>query len=308
MSMTCENVCKRCNKELVKELSIPALGTKDLEFPTQYCRTLWGQFTYLLWKQNLTYWRSPGYNLVRLSFTLISALMFGTIFWQRGSNMWVVLLTIICFHHFHVDYLLPILVLLMFVNVVTPEAHNKTCSQLWEPCMEQHYCWVSIIALQFSPLSRLNALYSTESVEQGCIQPCPMPLLRSDHLYLLKELQKYFIDFVCSWTSFVCIQFQVVIEFPYIFFQTIMYGLLVYSLIGFQWVVSKFLWFIFTMFCTFLTFTYYGMMAVSITPNIEVAAIVASTFYSLFNLFSGFYIPKPVSESIHYSLFKCYVS
>ena len=28
------------------------------------------------------------------------------------------------------------------VNVVTPETHNKTCSQLWEPCMEQHYFWV----------------------------------------------------------------------------------------------------------------------------------------------------------------------
>ena len=71
------------------------------------------------------------------------------------------------------------------------------------------------------------------------------------------------------------------------------------------WVASKFFWFFFMMYFTFLYFTYYGMMAVSITPNIEVAAIVASTFYSLFNLFSGFYIPKPVSESIHHSLFKC---
>jgi hypothetical protein len=37
------------------------------------------------------------------------------------------------------------------------------------------------------------------------------------------------------------------------------------------------------------------MMTVSISPNHEVAAIFAAAFYSLFNLFSGFFIPKPVS-------------
>ncbi|KAM2061392.1 hypothetical protein ACFX1T_046458 [Malus domestica] len=46
-------------------------------------------------------------------------------------------------------------------------------------------------------------------------------------------------------------------------------------------------------FFSFLYFTYYGMMTVSITPNVQVAGIVASFFYSFFNLFSGFYIPKP---------------
>lgn len=47
------------------------------------------------------------------------------------------------------------------------------------------------------------------------------------------------------------------------------------------------------MFCTFLYFTYYGMMAVSITPNHQVAAVVASAFYAIFNLFSGFLMPRP---------------
>jgi hypothetical protein len=45
---------------------------------------------------------------------------------------------------------------------------------------------------------------------------------------------------------------------------------------------------------SFLYFTYYGMMTVSISPNHEVAAIFAAAFYSLFNLFSGFFIPRPV--------------
>jgi ABC-type multidrug transport system permease subunit len=89
----------------------------------------------------------------------------------------------------------------------------------------------------------------------------------------------------------------VAIELPYILFQTILYGVLIYSMIGFQWVAFKFLWFLFTMFCTFLTFTYYGMMAVSITPNSQVAAIVASAFYAIFNLFSGFLVPRPVRRA-----------
>jgi ABC-type multidrug transport system permease subunit len=36
------------------------------------------------------------------------------------------------------------------------------------------------------------------------------------------------------------------------------------------------------------------MMAVAVTPNHQIAAIFAATFYSLFNLFSGFFIPRPV--------------
>lgn len=78
--------------------------------------------------------------------------------------------------------------------------------------------------------------------------------------------------------------------------QTIMYAAIVYSMMGFEWVMYKVLWFVFTMFCTFLYFTYYGMMAVSISPNHQVATIVASAFYAVFNLFSGFLMPKPVSD------------
>ena len=38
-------------------------------------------------------------------------------------------------------------------------------------------------------------------------------------------------------------------------------------------------------------------MTVSVSPNHQVAAIIASFFYALFNLFSGFFIPKPASLS-----------
>lgn len=91
---------------------------------------------------------------------------------------------------------------------------------------------------------------------------------------------------------------QVIIEIPYVFIQTTYYTLIVYAMVSFQWKVEKFFWFFFINFFSFLYFTYYGMMTVSITPNHQVAAIFAAAFYSIFNLFSGFFIPRPVSTSI----------
>uniref|UniRef100_A0A7N1A9M9 ABC transporter domain-containing protein n=1 Tax=Kalanchoe fedtschenkoi TaxID=63787 RepID=A0A7N1A9M9_KALFE len=86
---------------------------------------------------------------------------------------------------------------------------------------------------------------------------------------------------------------QVLIEIPYIFFQAVVYGLIVYAMIGFEWTVAKFFWYLFFMFFTLLYFTYYGMMTVAVTPNQQVAAIIASAFYGLWNIFSGFIIPRP---------------
>ncbi|KAG6571198.1 Pleiotropic drug resistance protein 1, partial [Cucurbita argyrosperma subsp. sororia] len=85
---------------------------------------------------------------------------------------------------------------------------------------------------------------------------------------------------------------QVVIELPYIFIQTIVYGVIVYGMIGFEWTAAKFFWYIFFMYFTLLYFTFYGMMTVAVTPNHNIAAIVSSAFYGFWNLFSGFIIPR----------------
>lgn len=87
---------------------------------------------------------------------------------------------------------------------------------------------------------------------------------------------------------------QVVIELPYLFIQTLIYGVIVYAMIGFDWTVAKFFWYLFFMYFTLLYFTFYGMMAVAVTPNHNIAAIVSSAFYTLWNPFSGFIIPKTV--------------
>lgn len=74
------------NQNMVNGLKTPEEGTKDLSFPSQYSQPFWSQVTSCLWKQHLTYWRSPDYNNVRLFFTFIAALLFGTVFWQLGKK------------------------------------------------------------------------------------------------------------------------------------------------------------------------------------------------------------------------------
>ncbi|KAH1067706.1 hypothetical protein J1N35_032693 [Gossypium stocksii] len=84
---------------------------------------------------------------------------------------------------------------------------------------------------------------------------------------------------------------QVAIEFPYVFAQSVIYCSIFYSMASFEWTALKFIWYIFFMYSTLLYFTFYGMMTTAVTPNHNVAAIIAAPFYMLWNLFSGFMIP-----------------
>ncbi|XP_049933546.1 pleiotropic drug resistance protein 2-like isoform X3 [Nymphaea colorata] len=84
---------------------------------------------------------------------------------------------------------------------------------------------------------------------------------------------------------------QVVI---YIFVQSVVYCLILFSMIGFPWETGKLFWFIYFMFMCFVYFTIYGMMGVALTPNHHVGAIVNSFFLNFWNLFSGFLIARPL--------------
>ncbi|OMP00185.1 ABC-2 type transporter [Corchorus olitorius] len=85
---------------------------------------------------------------------------------------------------------------------------------------------------------------------------------------------------------------QVLIELPYIFVQAVTYGIIVYSMMAFEWTAAKFLWYIFFMYFTFLYFTFFGMMAVSMTPNFHFAGVISNAFYGVWNLFTGFLVPR----------------
>ena len=94
---------------------------------------------------------------------------------------------------------------------------------------------------------------------------------------------------------------QVVVEIPYVFVETLVYTLIVYPMMSFEWTLVKFFWFFYVSFFTFLYFTYYGMMTVSISPNGQVASIFAAAFYSFFNLFSGFFVARSVRHTFFFT-------
>jgi hypothetical protein len=95
--------------------------------------------------------------------------------------------------------------------------------------------------------------------------------------------------------DFIVFHLQLTIEVAYILIQAVIYGGMIYAMIGYEWTVTKFFWNLFFTFFTFLYFTFFGMMTVAITPNQNIAAVVASSFYGFWNLFSGYFLPRMVS-------------
>ncbi|KAF9617021.1 hypothetical protein IFM89_033091 [Coptis chinensis] len=216
------------NKALIKELSAPPPGSKDLHFATRYSQSFFVQCMACLWKQHWSYWRNPPYTAVRLLFTTMIAVIFGTIFWDLGSK--------------------------------------RDKQQDLFNSMGSMYSAVLFLGVQ-------NA---------SSVQPV-----------VAVERTVFYRERAAGMYSALPYAFgQVVIEIPYIFLQASIYGIIVYAMIGFEWTVAKFFWYLFFMFVTLLYFTFYGMMAVAVTPNHQIAAIVSASFYSIWNLFSGFIVPR----------------
>ncbi|KAI8569216.1 hypothetical protein RHMOL_Rhmol02G0261700 [Rhododendron molle] len=75
------------NQELIKELSTPALGSKDLYFSTKYSQPFVTQCKACFWKQHWSYWRNPQYNAIRFFVTIVIGALFGFILWKKGQQM-----------------------------------------------------------------------------------------------------------------------------------------------------------------------------------------------------------------------------
>ncbi|KAK4487758.1 hypothetical protein RD792_005567 [Penstemon davidsonii] len=217
------------NKALIKELSLPRLGTNDLYFPTQYSQSFITQCIACLWKQHWSYWRNPPYTAVRFLFTTFIALIFGTMFWDLGSR-W------------------------------------NTRQDLFN-AMGSMYVAILFLGFQYS----------------STVQP--VVAIERTVFYRERAAGMY--------SAFPYAFSQFLIEIPYVLVQSIVYAVIVYSMMGFEWSPEKIFWFIYFLFISLLYFVLYGMMTVAVTPNHNVAAIISSFFYSLWNLFSGFIIPRP---------------
>ncbi|KAG8643795.1 hypothetical protein MANES_11G067100v8 [Manihot esculenta] len=219
----------RRNKGLIERFSTPSPESTELYFPTQYSQSFFTQCMACLCKQHWSYWRNPPYTAVRLLFTTVIALMFGTMFWDLGSK--------------------------------------KTKRQDLFNAMGSMYAAIVFLGIQnassVQPVVAVERTVFYRERAAGMYSPLPYAFA------------------------------QVLIELPYVFIQSVVYGLIVYAMIGFEWTAAKFFWYLFFMYFTLLYYTFYGMMSVAVTPNQHIASIVSSAFYSIWNLFSGFIIPRP---------------
>ncbi|GMH30162.1 hypothetical protein Nepgr_032005 [Nepenthes gracilis] len=86
---------------------------------------------------------------------------------------------------------------------------------------------------------------------------------------------------------------QVAIETIYALIQALLYTLLLYSMIGFEWKMVKFFYFYYFILMCLIYFTMYGMMLVALTPGHQIGAIVMAFFVNFWNLFAGFLIHRP---------------
>ncbi|KAK4776338.1 hypothetical protein SAY86_005026 [Trapa natans] len=236
------DLCRR-NRALIEELSVPGPGSKDLYFPTQYSQPFFTQCMACLWKQRCSYWKNPSYTAVRLLFTTVIALMFGTMFWDLGSRRQA---------SFY------------FSNYQTL-TRLKSIQDLTN-AMGSMYTAVLFLGIQndlaVQPVASIERTVFYRERAAGMYSALPYALA------------------------------QVLIEIPYILVQALVYGLIVYAMIGFEWTAAKFFWYIFFMYFTLLYFTFYGIMSVAITPNQDIALIVSGAFFGLWNLFSGFVVPR----------------
>lgn len=64
-------------------------GSEGLVSSSRYAQTSWEQFKACLWKQHLSYWRNPSYNLTRIIFMCLTSLLCGILFWQKAKEMFV---------------------------------------------------------------------------------------------------------------------------------------------------------------------------------------------------------------------------
>ncbi|EEC66693.1 hypothetical protein OsI_33011 [Oryza sativa Indica Group] len=215
-------------ENLIVELSIPASGTEPLKFSSEFSQNRLTQFMVCLRKQSLVYWRSPEYNVVRLFFTSVAAIIFGSIFWNVGMKR------------------------------ESTEDILLIMGALYAACL-------------FLGVNNASSVQPVVSVERTVY-------------YRERAANMY--------SSFPYAAAQGLVEIPYIAVQTLIFGLITYFMVNYERNIRKLVLYLIYMFLTFTYFTFYGMVAVGLTPTQHMASVVSSAFYSLWNLLSGFLIPQ----------------
>eukprot|EP00198_Chlamydomonas_reinhardtii_P008553 XP_001697890.1 ABC transporter [Chlamydomonas reinhardtii] len=132
----------------------------------------------------------------------------------------------------------------------------------------------------------MGALYST-TVFMG-ISNCLtiLPVINADRAVFYRERAAgmfHVLPYVLS---------QGLAEMPYLAVQSILYSIIVYFLIQFEFTAVKFFWFLLYFWLNLMAFTFFGVAAMSILPAVPLATAGASFGLLLWNLYCGFLVYK----------------
>uniref|UniRef100_A0ACD5WG15 Uncharacterized protein n=2 Tax=Avena sativa TaxID=4498 RepID=A0ACD5WG15_AVESA len=218
----------RENQELITELSVPPPGYQDLSFPTKYSQNFYNQCVANFWKQYKSYWKNPPQNALRYLMTLLIGLVFGTVFWKKGTK----------------------------------------------------------IELQQDFLNLLGATYAAVFFlgATNFITVQPIVSIERTVFYREKAAGMYSpLSYAFAQTS---------VEIIYNILQGVLYTILLYPMIGYDWKADKFFYFLFFIIASFNYFTLFGMMLVALTPSAMLASIIGAFVMPLWNLFAGFLVVR----------------
>ncbi|KAJ4705161.1 Pleiotropic drug resistance ABC transporter [Melia azedarach] len=216
------------NQELIKELSTPPPGSKDLYFPTKYSQPFLIQCKACFWKMRQSYWRDPQYNVTRYLMTLVVGFLFGLIFWNKGTK--------------------------------TKKQQDLT-----------NLFGAMYSAVLFLGSANANTVQAVVATERTVFYRERAAVMYSALAYAFG---------------------QVAIEIIYVTSQSVIYSLLLYSMMQFEWKVARFFWFLYYVWVSFMIFTLYGMMTIALSPAQQIGAIISGFLLGLWNLFCGFLVAR----------------
>lgn len=85
---------------------------------------------------------------------------------------------------------------------------------------------------------------------------------------------------------------QAMVEVPYVLAQAVIYGVITYFMIQFEFVADKFFWYFLFVFLSLVFFAFFGLMTTSICANPELAVLIIAVFESNWFAFGGFLIAE----------------
>ncbi|XVF05898.1 hypothetical protein REPUB_Repub06bG0001600 [Reevesia pubescens] len=193
------------NREIVRQFSTPPPGSRDLHFPTRFSRNAWGQFKSCLWKQNLSYWRSPSYNLTRIIHTLVASLLFAVLETRKKMTVYT-----------------------YFLSKNEFSCCTKYCNCYALTSATLPICvFLNVRDNQQNLFNILGSMY-TAAIFLG-IGNCStvLPYVATERTVMYRER---FAGMYSAWTYALA---QVTVEIPYLFIQSVIFVIITYPMIGY---------------------------------------------------------------------------